>query len=145
VESPSNSLRPSSPALKPLPPSLRPPRLRARVLRLRPRVCVLYPRPRACAQGCCPRSAPAICHLGTCPAKPSAISIQPSLTVVNGNTMGLLDSDERDILRFRRGARRGKLVSLTESHGTCIWFQQWRESITRKTTYWWVKWSPGPR
>jgi hypothetical protein len=41
-------------------------------------------------------------------------------TVVNGNTMGSLDSDERNTLRFRRRARRGKLVSLTESHGTYI-------------------------
>jgi hypothetical protein len=37
----------------------------------------------------------------------------------NGNIIGSLDKDERGILRFRRGARTGKPVSPTESHGTC--------------------------
>lgn len=40
-------------------------------------------------------------------------------TTANGNTIGSLDRDERDILRFRRRARPGNPLSLTESQGTC--------------------------
>jgi membrane glycosyltransferase len=40
--------------------------------------------------------------------------------ITKGNTIGSLDRDERGILRFRRGARPGKPLSPTESHGTCI-------------------------
>jgi hypothetical protein len=40
-------------------------------------------------------------------------------TTANGNTIGSLDRDERDILRFRRRARPGNPLSVTESQGTC--------------------------
>jgi hypothetical protein len=40
-------------------------------------------------------------------------------TTTNGNTIGSLDRDERDILRFRRRARPGNPLSVTESQGTC--------------------------
>lgn len=68
-------------------------------------------------------------------------SIATSMTA-KGKTIGSLDSDERDILRFRRAARAGKAVSPIESHGTCIDVSNGEGQSVCGTTYWWVKGFP---